>query len=526
MKHELRNRFLKDGLVFAEKNRCQSRYSGVERMRDVIAILTAALLLSVPAKAASTSGSSNAAFLYVVGAGDFDPTMPGAFSSFALSSFRIDATTGNLAPLPGSPRSINVGSGITVVSSGPFVYVVGFPSSIEGFAINAADGSLDPLANSPFPLSGRTPVTAVVGGAGRFLYVPNNVSKDISAYSIDKSSGDLTPIPGEPFPAIGVVGSLASDPSGQFLYLATGGVTAALSVFRVNPTTGELTHVPGSPFPAQPGPVSLGVDPLGRFLYVVNEQTALISGFTVDTVSGVLNPLPDSPFLAGPRPLAITLDPGGRFVFVGNFSGLVSVFSVDGTTGALTPIPGSPFPSGFQPNSLVVDPSGSVLYVADPQGFEGPAFGTGSVWAHLIDPTGSLTMTSGSPFMAGSSPWDLATLESAISIDIDIKPGSDPNAINPAGSGLTPVAILTTDTFDATTVSPITVQFGPAGASLEHQLGHLADVDSDGDLDLVLHFRTQEAGIQCGDTEASLTGETFDGQAIQGSDGVLTVGCS
>jgi hypothetical protein len=113
-----------------------------------------------------------------------------------------------------------------------------------------------------------------------------------------------------------------------------------------------------------------------------------------------------------------------------------------------------------------------------------------------------------------------------LEVEIDIKPGSDPNAINPAAKGLTPVAILTTDTFDATTVSPITVRFGPAGANLEHQLGHLEDVDSDGDLDLVLHFRTQESGIQCGDTEASLAGETFDGQAIQGLDSIVTVGCN
>jgi hypothetical protein len=51
------------------------------------------------------------------------------------------------------------------------------------------------------------------------------------------------------------------------------------------------------------------------------------------------------------------------------------------------------------------------------------------------------------------------------------------------------------------------------------------DVDSDGDFDLVLHFRTGATGIACGDDTASLTGETFEEQAIAGSDSVWTVGC-
>ena len=61
---------------------------------------------------------------------------------------------------------------------------------------------------------------------------------------------------------------------------------------------------------------------------------------------------------------------------------------------------------------------------------------------------------------------------------------------------------------------------------MAHNSGHFEDVDEDGDLDLVLHFMTQESGIQCGDTEVSLTAETFDGQPIQGSDSIVTVGCN
>ena len=108
---------------------------------------------------------------------------------------------------------------------------------------------------------------------------------------------------------------------------------------------------------------------------------------------------------------------------------------------------------------------------------------------------------------------------------IDIEPGSFPNSINPKSNGVIPVAILTTNTFDATTVDPLSVKFGPDGATEAHGRGHREDVNGDGKKDLVLHFRTQDTGIVCGDTSASLTGETFSGQAIEGSDSLRTVGC-
>jgi hypothetical protein len=114
----------------------------------------------------------------------------------------------------------------------------------------------------------------------------------------------------------------------------------------------------------------------------------------------------------------------------------------------------------------------------------------------------------------------------SLSVSVDIKPRSSPNSINPKSRGVIPVAILTTDTFDATTVDPLSVEFGPNGATEAHNKGHIKDVNHDGEPDLVLHFRTQETGIQCGQTSASLTGETFDGDPIQGSDAIKTVGCN
>jgi hypothetical protein len=110
--------------------------------------------------------------------------------------------------------------------------------------------------------------------------------------------------------------------------------------------------------------------------------------------------------------------------------------------------------------------------------------------------------------------------QQAVECQIDIKPGSFPNSINPNSKGVIPVAILTTADFDAATVDPATVAFGPDGAAPVHYA--LEDVDGDGDIDMILHFKTQDTGISPGDTEATLTAETEDG-TISCSDSVRTV---
>ena len=116
-------------------------------------------------------------------------------------------------------------------------------------------------------------------------------------------------------------------------------------------------------------------------------------------------------------------------------------------------------------------------------------------------------------------------------VDIDIKPGSDPNSINPKSKGLIPVAILGSDTFDVTDVDVETLLFGPDEATPAHDLTdplvyaeHLQDVNGDGFTDLVSHYRTQATGIAQGDDEAMLTGTTTYGMPITGSDSVKIVG--
>ena len=108
---------------------------------------------------------------------------------------------------------------------------------------------------------------------------------------------------------------------------------------------------------------------------------------------------------------------------------------------------------------------------------------------------------------------------------IDIKPRDFPNGINPGSHGIIPVAILTNHDFDAHTVDPHSVRFGKQGTEATAMQFVMVDVDGDGDLDLLLHFRIQDTQIQCGEKSASFTAHTSCGQAIAGSDSVVTVGC-
>jgi len=89
-------------------------------------------------------------------------------------------------------------------------------------------------------------------------------------------------------------------------------------------------------------------------------------------------------------------------------------------------------------------------------------------------------------------------------VQIDIKPGDSSNSVNCKNSTANiPVAVLSSATFDATTIDVNSVRFGKTGTEareLHRKNGQAvrhapADLNGDGLLDMIFHFAANDAGF-------------------------------
>jgi 6-phosphogluconolactonase len=136
-----------------------------------------------------------------------------------------------------------------------FAYVTNSGSNnVSAYTVNATTGTLTPVAGSPFA-TGSTPYSVAVDPTGKFVYVPSS-SGTVWAYALTAATGALTSVTGSPFATGTAPFSVAVDPSGKFAYVANLG-SNNVSAYTIDTNTGALTQITGSPFTAGSNPTSV-----------------------------------------------------------------------------------------------------------------------------------------------------------------------------------------------------------------------------------------------------------------------------
>ena len=334
-----------------------------------------------------------------------------------VSAYSINAGTGALTSLGPvrnrtNSKSIAMTKGTTAVVYTPkAAYVANSgDASVSQYTIGTS-GALTPMA-TPTVAAGSSPRSVTVDLLGRFAYVANFSSDNVSAYSIDPVTRALSPVIGSPFAAGTSPTAVTIDSSGRFLYVSNYGWpgSGTVSAYAIDATSGALTTIAGSPFAAGAGSSSIDADPTGRYVYVANLLNDTFSAFSINSTSGILSRLDADPVTAGiqdlsvtnARPVSIAADPTGRFVYVATACGTSWVFEIN-VYGLLARVDSAPGglcgAAGNTPDSLALDPAGRYLYMDAVD----PVTGVNQITAQTIDASaGTLTAVTGSPFSAVS----------------------------------------------------------------------------------------------------------------------------
>jgi 6-phosphogluconolactonase len=242
-------------------------------------------------------GTPTGEFLYLTDAGGVDA---------------YNVATGVPSAIGGSPFPSGSGVAVAVPLSGKFLFETDIdpPGGIRAFTIDAITGALAAVPGSPFAFPGQTVANSLSFGIatdpfGNFVYANLNATNQVAAFSVDQTTGALSPVPGSPFAAGLLPTTLVV--ANTFLYAMNSG-DQTISAYSINPTSGVLTPVNGSPFAAGAS-AGMVTDSLFQHLYAASPSRGIVA-FTIGA-DGSLSPLAGSPFPAnGAALLTIVQMPG------------------------------------------------------------------------------------------------------------------------------------------------------------------------------------------------------------------------
>jgi 6-phosphogluconolactonase len=280
------------------------------------------------------AATPNGKFLYVANAGT---------DALGVSGYLIDQTTGRLSPTSPAEFAITGDSqplGIVADLTSTHLYTAN-EHTISAFNIDAATGALSDVPGTPVSLPTASNLQmATLTPDGRFLYATDLINHRVWEFSLSQSG---LPVLMENFASAGdSPEGMAMDSEGKFLYVANW-LSNSISRFSIGAGTGVLLSM-GAPTPMEAGcgPQELTIAPSNKFLFVSCASLNAIARFSIDFTSGDLTPLPAFSTGAFTGPRGIAIDFSGSYLYSAwNMQNKAGAATVD-DAGVLKAIAGTP----------------------------------------------------------------------------------------------------------------------------------------------------------------------------------------
>jgi 6-phosphogluconolactonase (cycloisomerase 2 family) len=267
-----------------------------------------------------------------------DPNKANSTDADIVTVYSVDPNTGALSSTGTFSSQVQNPRSAAMDPLGKYLYVLGsetgtsdVTAQIAGFSINAKTGALSPLSGSPFPIGSQvSPAAIAVDPITHFIYVAGSSattgSAMLSIFSIEGNSGALSELSNSPFSAGAAASyavSMSLDPSGAFAYVLTAAPTSestaqqTIQVFSLDAATGTAalintqmlaTFPLNSPAPISTVAISPAVAPnqadtaaaegasstanpvaRAKFLYVTNPADGSVLVFSIDQTTGLLS---------------------------------------------------------------------------------------------------------------------------------------------------------------------------------------------------------------------------------------------
>lgn len=280
------------------------------------------------------------------------------------------------------------------------------PSSlVSGLSKTGQTGALTAVPGSPFNdrLEGGL---VAIDGQGKFLFILNPTSDDISMFQINQASGAVSEVPGSPFAVPSIGGnaapshpiSITAESSGKFLFVGyfNGSLPgdSAIASLGINTSVASPVLAPIQSLDTLGAPIQLLTDPKGLHLYLGLSQgpSGAVNGgalvFSIDPSTGMLLNQGTADTLLN-NGTSYAIDPRARFFFASGHDFLQSclISPVDGTANNCSPLLLLD-PTNTQ-MAMVTENSGHFLYLYQ----SGAA--TGIVVYSVNQTTGALTQMLG-----------------------------------------------------------------------------------------------------------------------------------